>query len=157
MPTIRKRSTLVLVAGAAAALVASGIAYAYYTAGVASSGTGAASAAANTSLDITFGGSTVSGLVPGGSAVDATVTFTNPNAYAVGYGAKTIAVSSVTGPAGCATNAVAGLSGTGTLPAGVLAANGTTTVTVPVAMVDSTTVDQTACAGASLTITYSAS
>lgn len=157
MPSLRHRRTLVLVASAAAALLAGGIAYAYYSAGVAPTGTGSAGAAANTSQDVTFGASTVSGLVPGGGPVDATVTFTNPNAYAVSHGAKTISVSSVSGPAGCATNAVALLSGTATLPAGVLAAGATTTVTVPVSMADSTTVDQTACAGASLTITYAAS
>lgn len=157
MPRFRSRSALVLGAGVATAVLAGGIAYAYYLTGVASSGTGSATAAPNTSQDVTFGASTVSGLVPGGAAVNATVTFTNPNAHAVGYAAKTIAVSGVSGPTGCATNAVAQLSGTATLPAGVLPANGTTTVTVPVSMADSTTVDQTACAGATLTITYAAS
>jgi len=157
MPILRKRSTFVLAGGAAAALVAGGIAYAYYSTGVAPSGTGSATTATNNALDLTFGASTVSGLVPGGSAVNATVTFTNPNAYAVGHPAKTISVSGVSGPTGCASNAVALLGGTATLPAGTLQANGTKTVTVPVSMADSTTVDQTSCAGATLTITYAAS
>ena len=157
MPKHRKRYSLILVVGTSTALAAGGLAYAYYLAGIASSGTGGATAAPNTAQLVTFGASTVSGLVPGGSSVDATVTFTNPNGYAVSYPAKSLAVSSVAGPAGCASNAVALLSGSATLPAGVLPANGTTTVTVPVSMADSTTVDQTACAGASLTITYAAS
>src|SRR5882724_4503105 len=98
MPTFRKRSTVVLVAAAATALAAGGFAYAYYLTGVASSGTGSATAAANTSQDVTFGASTVGGLVPGGSAVDATVTFTNPNPYSVSHAAKTLSVSTVSGP-----------------------------------------------------------
>lgn len=157
MRTSVTRKTFAALGGLIGATLVAGVASAYYLSGVAGSGTGTATTAVNNALDVTFVGSTISGLVPGGSAVSTTVTFTNPNPYAVNFPAKTVSVGSVSGPTGCATNAVALLSGTGTLPAGVLAAGATTTVTVPVSMADSTTVDQTACAGKTLTVTYVAS
>lgn len=151
------KRTMIVAASAATALTASGIAYAYYLAGVQGTGTGVATPGANGSLNVTWAATAISGLVPGGSAVDQTITFTNPNAYAVNYTAKSVAIDSVSGPTGCATNAVALLSGSATLPAGVLAAGDTTTVNVPISMADSTTVDQNACAGAALTINYTVS
>jgi hypothetical protein len=157
MRSMKTRTSVILVGASAAAVLVAGVASAYYLTSVSGTGTGTATPAANAATALTFAGSAISGLVPGGSAVSSTVTFTNPNPYAVSYPAKTIAVSSVSGPAGCATNAVALLSGSAPLAAGILAAGGTTTVSVPVSMADSTTVDQSACAAASLTITYSAS
>jgi hypothetical protein len=151
------KRTIAVAGSAAVVMTAAGVAYAYYLTGVAGTGTGSATPAVNNALNLTFSASTISGLVPGAASVPTTVTFTNPNAYAVNFAGKTIAVSSVSGPAGCADNAVALLSGSVALPAGVLAKNASTTVVVPVSMADSTTVDQTACAGAPLTITYSAS
>lgn len=147
----------VAVAGTAAVVVAAaGVAYAYYATSIVGTGTGTATPAANAAQALTFASSAISGLVPGGSAANTTVTFTNPNPYAVSYPARVVSVSSVSGPTGCATNAVALLSGTANLSAGVLPANGTTTISVPVSMADSSTVDQTACAGAALTVTYAA-
>jgi hypothetical protein len=157
MRSMKTRTSVILVGASAAAVLVAGVASAYYLTSVSGSGTGTATPAANAAQALTFAGSAISGLVPGGSAVNATVTFTNPNPYAVSYPAKTITVASVSGPAGCVDNDVALLSGTGSLTGGVLAHNATTTVTVPVTMGDSTTVNQTACAGATLTITYSAS
>lgn len=154
---LSSRKSIVGIGSAAAVVLVAGAASAYYLTSVSGSGTGTATPAANASAAITFSASTVSGLVPGGSAVSSTVTFTNPNSYAVNYPAKTIAVSSVSGPTGCADNTVALLSGSAALPAGILAAGASTTVSVPVSMADSTTVNQNACAGASLTVTYSAS
>lgn len=155
MRRISKRTTIVAVS-AATVMTVTGIAYAYYLAGVVGTGSGSATPAANTSASVTWTASSVSGLVPGGSAVDSTFTFTNPNSYAVNYTGRSIALDTVSGPAGCTSNATALLSivGTPTLPAGVLAAGATTTVTVPLKMADSTTVDQTACAGAALTVNY---
>jgi len=155
MRTFSKR-TIAIAGSTAVALTAAGVAYAYYTGSIAGSGVGTATPAANPAATITFAAGAISGLVPGGSPVNATVTFTNPNAFAVSYPARTVSVSSVAGPAGCLTNATALLSGSGSLPAGVLAANGTQAVTVAVSMADSTTIDQTACAGAPLTVTYAA-
>jgi hypothetical protein len=156
MRTFSKR-TVALVGTGAIVVAAAGVAYANYAGSIVGTGTGTATAAANAALPITFAGSAISGLVPGGSAVSTTVTFTNPNAYAVSYPARTVAVSSVSGPAGCATNAIALLSGSANLPAGVLAAGATQTLSVPVSMADSITVDQTACAAAALDVTYAAS
>lgn len=158
MRKLSKRTTIVA-ASAVTVMTVSGIAYAYYLAGVVGTGSGTATPAANNSAAVTWTASTVSGLVPGGDAVDSTFTFTNPNSYAVNYTGRTIALDSVSGPTGCASNATALLSidGAPTLAAGVLAAGATTTVTVPVKMADSTTVDQTACAGASLTLNYTVS
>ena len=155
---MRKHTSKQLVAAAAVAgaVAVSGIAYAYYASGVSGDGTGTATPAANAALDVDLtSGSAISGLVPGGAPVNTTVTLTNPNAYAVNIPAgKSISVSSVAGPAGCADNTVALLSGTAPIPAQVIAANGTTTVSVPVSMADSTTVNQNACAGSALTATY---
>ncbi|HEU0131553.1 MAG TPA: hypothetical protein VFQ85_11255 [Mycobacteriales bacterium] len=156
MRVFSKRS-LAVVATATAVVTAGGIAYAYYLTDVAASGTGSAAAAANNSASITFAASSITGLVPGGTAKSTTVTFTNPNPYAVNYAGKTISVSAVSGPAGCADNTVALLSGSAPLGAGILAAGASTTVSVPVSMADSASVDQTSCAGATLTVTYAAS
>ena len=151
------RKVVAGLAGSIGAVLVAGVASAYYLTGIAGTGTGSATAAANTAADITFAASEISGLVPGGAAVSTTVTFTNPNPYAVSYAGRTISVSSVSGPADCDDNDVALLSGSAALPGGVLAKGATTTVTVPVSMSDSTTVDQSACAGAPLTVTYAAS
>jgi hypothetical protein len=153
---ISTRKSVVAIGTTAALVAVTGIAYAYYATTVSGTGTGGASVASAAPAALTFAASTVTGLTPGGT-VNATVTFTNPNAFAVGYPAKTVAVQSVSGPTGCATNAVAKLSGSGSLIAGVLAAGGTVPVTVPVTMEDSLTVDQSSCAGGTFTITYSAS
>lgn len=151
------RKVVAALAGSIGAVLVAGVASAYYLTGIAGTGTGTATAAANTAADITFAASEVTGLVPGGSAVSATVTFTNPNPYAVSYAGRSVRVSGVSGPADCDDNDVALLSGTAALPAGVLAKGATTTVTVPVSMADSATVDQSGCAGAPLTVTYTAS
>lgn len=153
MRTFSKR-TMTVAATTAAALTAAGIAYAYYAGNIAGTGVGTATPAANTSVNITFAGSSIS-MAPGQSATT-TVTFTNPNAWAVNYPAKTVSVSTVAGPAGCLTNAVAQLSGSANLPAGVLAAGATRTLDIVVSMADSMDTDQTACAGQPLTVTYAA-
>jgi hypothetical protein len=155
MRTFSKR-TVAIAGSTALALTAAGVAYAYYTGSIAGTGVGTATPAANTAAAITFAGSSISGLVPGGAPVNTTVTFTNPNAFSVSYPATTVSVSSVTGPAGCLTNAVAQLSGTANLAQGVLAANATRTLSVAVSMADDASTDQTACAGAALTVTYTA-
>lgn len=154
MRKLSKRS-IVITAGVTAALTAVGVASAYYLTDVAASGTGSAVTAANASTPITWSAAEVTGLVPGGSAVNATVTFTNPNAYAVNFPAKTITVSSVSGATGCDFTSSL-IRGTATLAAGVLAKNGTTTLQVPISMGDSTTTDQTACAGKTLSLGFTA-
>lgn len=153
MRTFSKR-TIAVAGTTAATLTAAGIAYAYYAGNIAGTGTGTATPAANTSALISFAGDAIA-MAPGQSDT-VTVTFTNPNAWAVNYPAKTVSVSSVTGPAGCLTNAVAQLSGSASLPAGVLAAGATRTLDIVVSMADSMDVDQTACAGQPLLVTYSA-
>lgn len=157
MRKLNSRKATVVIGTAAAVVTLAGIASAYYvSSSVAGSGTGSAATANTTPAALTFAGSAITGLVPGGSAVT-TITFTNPNAFAVQYPGKTISVSSVTGPAGCATNAVALLTGSAAWAGGVLAANGTATLPLTVSMGDSTTVDQSSCNNASFTVTYSAS
>ena len=151
------KRTMLVAASATTALTVGGIAYAYYLAGVQGTGTGSATPAPNTSLQVSWSAAAITGLVPGGSAVNQVITFTNPNSYSVNYSARSVEIAGVTGPTGCATNAVALLSGSATLPAGVLAGGATTTVNVPISMADSATVDQTACAGAPLTISYTVS
>lgn len=154
---MRKFSKRTLVAGVAATtvLTAGGIAYAWYAAGVAGSGSGSATPAANTAADVTFSASSVSGLVPGGSAVTTTVTPQNPNPYSVRIAAHTVSVASAAGGA-CSTDE-AQLSGTGTMAAQTIPANSAgTPFTIDVSMADSLTTDQTDCAGTALTVTYAA-
>jgi hypothetical protein len=154
MRKLSKRS-MTLVAATTAALTAAGVASAYYLTDLVATGTGAASTAANASASITWTTSSVTGLVPGGTAKTSTVTFTNPNAYAVNYASKTISVTSVSGATGCDL-ATSLIHGSAVLPAGVLAAGATTTLNVPISMDDSTTVDQTPCAGKTLTLGFAA-
>lgn len=155
MRKLTKRSTIVA-AAAATAMAASGIAYAYYQAGVAGSGSGSATtqALADAVDEVTFAADGVTGLVPGGSDT-ATLTFTNPNTFSVAIPAKTVSVAGITTNGACS-SAEALLSGTGSLGAQTLAAGATTTVDVLVTMANSPTVDQTACAGKTLTVNYSA-
>lgn len=156
MHKLSKRTTIVA-ASAATVMTLSGIAYAYYQAGVAGSGSGSATttALADAVQNVTFAASEITGLVPGGSAVS-TITFTNPNTFSVAIPAKTIDVAGVD-TNGLCTSAKALLSGTGNLAQQTLAAGGTTTVNVTVSMADSSSVDQTDCAGKTLTVNYTAS
>jgi hypothetical protein len=144
-----------VIGGAALTIATAGVAYAYYTSTSSGSTTGSATAATSTIGAVTPTAATaITGLVPGGSAQNATVTLTNPNAFSVALAAgKSVGVSTVTGPVGCATNAVASLSGSVAIPAQTIPANGTTTVIVPVSMADAA-FDQTSCNGASFTVTY---
>lgn len=150
------RKATVLIGASAAAIAVAGTAYAFYVGNVAGSGTGTAATANTTVQDLTFAASAITGLVPGQSQ-GTTITFTNPNAFAVSYPAKLIQVASVVGPTGCADNTVAILSGSANWAGGVLPANGTATLPLTVSMADSTTVNQNACNNAAFTITYSAS
>lgn len=156
MRKLTTRKATVLVGTGAAVTLLAGVAAAYYLGNVAGTGTGSAATANTTVQDLTFAGSAITGLVPGTSQIT-TITFTNPNNFAVSYPAKTIAVSSVSGPTGCADNTVALLSGSASWAGAVLPANGTATLPLTVSMADSLTVNQNACNNASFTITYSAS
>ena len=150
------RKATVGIGAATAVVLLAGIAAAYYIGNVTGTGTGAATTANTTVQDLTFAVSSASNLVPGGSA-SATISFTNPNAFAVQYPAKTISVSSVSGPTGCADNTVALLSGSANWAGGVLTANQVVTLPITISMADSATVNQNACNNKSFTITYSAS
>jgi hypothetical protein len=151
------KRTMIVAAASATALTAGGIAYAWYAAGVAGTGTGSATPAANTAANVTFAAAAITGLVPGGSAVPATVTVHNPNPYSVHITSHPVSVTSASGT-GC-TSAQAQLSGSGTMPAQTIAASsdGPTTFTVNVSMADDPTMDQSSCAGTPLTVTYTAS
>lgn len=164
MRTYSTKSKIVVAAVTAGTLAVSGVAYAYYASTASGSVDGSAATATSTVANVTpTAATTITGLVPGGSAQNATITLTNSNSYAVRIPVgKSISVASVTGPAGCADNTVALLSGTVGIPATTLsksgAAGSTMTVVVPVSMADSTTVDQTSCNGpASFTVTYTVS
>lgn len=156
MLKLTNRKATVLIGTSAALVAVAGAAYAYYVGAVNGTGTGSAATANTTVQNLTFAADAITGLVPGQSQ-DTTITLTNPNDFAVQYPAKTIAVSSVSGPTGCADNTVALLSGSANWAGGVLEANGTDTVTVTVEMEDSTSVNQNACNDAEFEITYSAS
>jgi hypothetical protein len=148
-----------VVVGAALGVFAftGGIAIAYYNADIAdSSNAGSASVAANQAQNIVATlGTAATGLVPGGPASTLSVTLTNGNDYAVGVDAKTLSLdlAKLTSSLPGCTNANALLSAAPvTGYSNVFAAKGTATVTFDVSMADSTTVDQTPCAGATFTI-----
>lgn len=155
---MRKHSkrTMVVAASAATALTAGGIAYAWYQAGVAGTGSGSATPAANTAAAVTFSTTAVSGLLPGGAAVATTVTPHNSNPYSVRIAAHTVSVASASG--GACTTDEAQLSGSGTMAAQTIPANSSgTPFTINVSMADDATKDQTDCAGTALSLSYSAS
>jgi hypothetical protein len=158
MNRFQKRAAIIA-GGGAIAVAATGIAYAYYSAGVSNSTTGTAGTANSTVSDVVpTGATTISGLVPGGAAVNSTVTLKNNNNFSVRISAgKSLTVTSVTGPTGCADNTVAELSGIAAIPATTLAKGATMTVSVPVSMADDPLTDQTACnnSAAGFTVTYS--
>lgn len=154
MRTISKR-TMFVAAAAATVLTAGSLAYAWYAGGVAGTGSGSATPAANTAADVTFSASALSGLLPGGASAPATVTPHNPNPYSVHIAAHTVSVSSASG--GACTSDEAQLSGSGTMAAQTIPANSDgTPFTVDVSMADDPAKDQTDCAGTALTVTYAA-
>jgi hypothetical protein len=146
-------------ASAAATLTAGGIAYAYYTAGVTGTGTGSAVTDANTSAAVTWAASQVTGLAPGVTKT-ATVTVTNPNAYAVHYSSKSVTLSGIDTNGACDTATAVLTSPGATMPAATLTKSGTagdhTTFTIDITMSDSPTVDQTPCAGKTLALNFAA-
>jgi hypothetical protein len=149
------KRTMIVAASTATVMTASGIAYAWYSANVAGTGTGSATPAAPTVQDVTFSASDISGLLPGGAAVATTVTPANPNPFSVHITAKTVSVSSATG--GACSSAEAALSGSATMVEQTIPAGGTgTPFTIDVSMGD-TSSSQDDCAGQALTVTYAAS
>lgn len=154
MPRFGKRS-LSVIASAAAVLTIGGIAYAWYAANVAGTGTGAATPAAPTVQDVTFSASSISGLLPGGAAVSTTVTPHNPNPFSVHITQKTVSVSSASG--GACSSAEAALSGSATMVEQTIPAESDgIPFTLDVSMGE-TGSSQDDCAGTPLTVTYSAS
>jgi hypothetical protein len=152
MRTFSKR-TMIVAAASAAALTAGGIAYAYYTAGVAGTGTGTANVATANTSAVTFTGSAPVGFAPGVTK-SVSVTPHNSNTYSVHIAAQTISVSSASS-ANC-TNTQAAMTGSGTLAAQTIAAGGNGTPAVFNVTMGDPDLDQTSCAGESLTVTYAA-
>lgn len=154
MPRFGKRSLSVIALGAAV-LTIGGIAYAWYGANVAGTGTGSATPAAPTVQDVTFSASSVSGLLPGGAAVTTVVTPHNPNPFSVHIAQKTVSVASASG--GACSSAEAALSGSAVMVEQTIPANSDgTPFNLDVSMGE-TGGSQDDCAGTPLTVTYSAS
>jgi hypothetical protein len=155
MPSsLRKRSLLVVVP-AAVVLALGGVAYAWFSANVAGTGTGSATPAAPTVSDVTFSASTVSGMLPGGAAVTTTVTPHNPNAFSVHIPQKTVTVASASG--GACSSAEAAMSGSAVMVAQTIPAGSDgIPFNLDVSMGE-TGASQDDCAGTPLTVTYAAS
>jgi hypothetical protein len=154
MPRFRKR-TLVAVATFAAVGTAAGVAYAWYSANVAGTGTGSATPAAPTVQDVTFSASSITGLLPGGSAVSTTVTPHNPNPFSVHITARTVSVSSASG--GDCSAAEAALSGSATMVEQTIPASSDGIPFTLAVSMGETGASQDDCAGTALTVTYAAS
>lgn len=154
MPRFGKRS-IVVAASFAAVLTLAGVAYAWYSANVAGTGTGSATPAAPTVQDVTFSASSISGLLPGGAAVTTVVTPHNPNAFSVHITQRTVSVSSASG--GACSAAEAALSGSATMVEQTIPAGSDgTPFNLDVSMAETGT-NQDDCAGTALTVTYAAS
>lgn len=154
MPTFRKRALPVIVS-AAVVLTAGGVAYAWYSASVAGTGTGSATPAAPSVQDVTFAASTVTGMLPGGAAVTTTVTPHNPNAFSVHIAQKTVSVSSASG--GACSSAEAALSGSAVMVAQTIPAGSDGIPFDLDVSMGETGASQDDCAGTPLTVTYTAS
>jgi hypothetical protein len=151
----RSRRYVVLAASTAVVLTAGGIAYAWYSASVAGTGTGSATPASPTVADVTFSASSVSGLLPGGPAVTTVVTPHNPNPFAVHITQKTVSVSS--GSGGACSAAEAALSGSATMVEQTIPASSDGTPFDLDVSMGETGASQDDCAGTTLTVTYAAS
>lgn len=137
------------------AVVATGASFAYWTGG----GTGSASSAAAAAVsDVTLSATTVTGLVPGGSVV-VPVTATNPNAT-TSVSIATLTAGAVTSDLLGCTAVISGATAVATSPTAAVVVppnNGTASFgSVTVKMVNSPTVDQDACKGATFTVALSA-
>lgn len=154
MPKPGKR-TLVFVASTAAVLTVAGVAYAWYGANVAGTGTGSATPASPTVADVTFGASSISGLLPGGPAVTTVVTPHNPNPFSVHITQQTVSVASATG--GACSAAEAALSGSATMAEQTIAAGADGVPFDLDVSMGETGASQDDCAGTALVVTYAAS
>ena len=150
---MNKTSARILAVGLPlAAVAATGAAFAYYTS--AGSGTVTAGKAADSISAVTLTSAPVNGLVPG-DAVTVPVTATNPNTK-TSVGVTTLTATAVTSDI-AACNTVSGVT-VSTAPTTVVieptksASVGTVTVTMP----NSPTVDQSACKGATFSVTLTA-
>ena len=159
-----KKVVAALGAGAIAVL-ATGVAYAYYTAGITGSSVAGATQSSTGASNVTVSlSSAASNLVPGSSAKSLVVTLTNNNAYYVNVTGKTLtldfahmtsSVGATCTPASGHGNDVALLSASpqSAPTASIAGSGGTATVTFnDVAEDNSATVDQTPCVGATYTI-----
>ena len=155
----RKR-VVVVVAAAMALALGGGVAYAYWTAG--GSGNGTAAVASGSTDVVVVQDSTVTGLTPGGSPQELNGHFTNTNTAAVHVASlgATVSIDTVHAAAGClaADFALANFPIVPTLGWDV-ATNGSTTwgdATTTIALTDTPSVNQDACKGATVTLTYAA-
>jgi len=156
--TLRKGSKRRLVAGTGVLALGAGVAFAYWTAG--GTGTGAAATGTQSSDLTVVQTSTVSGMGPGVAAQPLSGTFDNPNSGSTYVGTVTVSISSVTkaggAPAGSCDATDYTLTGaTMTVDAQVPAGNakgswGGATI----AFNDKPAVNQDACKGATVNLTY---
>lgn len=152
--TVARRGGTVLVATAAAAVLAAGTAYAYWT----TSGAGTGSAPAGTASSLTVGTAAAAGSLYPGTSVTGNVVVTNPNAFPVSLTGFTFTGTPTADKAhadvGCTTTGVTFAPST-TLPVSIPKQGGPVANTVTLAF--TATMDNTsmnACQGATFTAPY---
>jgi hypothetical protein len=145
------------VATAIALLSGGGVAFAYWTA----TGAGSGSATSGTTSAVTVNQTAVTGLYPGASATALAGTFDNPNtgaAYVTAVTATGYSIDATHVTAGCT---VAGghytLGGTSNTPGSVAAGNGVGTWSGLTIAMNNLGTNQDFCKGAVVTITYASS
>ena len=148
--TTNKRSKKIAIVTAALVLGVGGTAYAYWT----QMGAGTGTAATGDTVAVTVKQtSTITGLFPGGTPVALAGNFDNPNTSAVTVGAVSATVTG-TSKAGCDAAWYA-IGGTGSPSTQVLASgNGVGAWSGLTIALKNESVNQDACKGASVTITY---
>jgi hypothetical protein len=160
MRNISKKRLAVIAGGTAAVMAGAGIGYAYWTttgSGSGSAGTG------NVSRNITMTASnSTDKLVPGGDAIDLTLTANNPNTYSANISGDSLSLTKVT----CGTTVVtdnhwfqlvnSSLAGAAVLAPTEDDQSVTPTTPVSIKMVDDATKTQDVCKNTAVTFTFDA-
>lgn len=150
MPSLRPNKKIAVL-GTICLLMAAGGAYAYWTQGGTGSGTSTTGTTATLTIVQT---STITGLAPGAPAQELTGTITNPNDATVQVTSVTAALSPTGLPTGCTTADYVINDAVGTVADGNLVKNESTTWSGPAIQMVDTGVNQDACKGATVTVTY---
>jgi hypothetical protein len=157
MRNLKKRGLLPVALGLVSLMLASGVAYAYWTAN--GSGTGAGTAAASTSNVTVVQTTVLTAMYPGDTAQTISGNFNNANTGPVYISTVTASISSVTkavgAPAGtCDASDFTLATATATVNASIAVGNGVGTWTGPTIQFNNKATNQDGCKGATVNLGY---